>query len=550
MRSKATHGRSLYGLLGGIIVAAVVLVLGGEATYTYNAQRHRMLEEMKQHAALSIATLQKNLAGLIESYAVNEYANLVATEIELRGHFAIVVHDRSMGKLLAKESFVSGKIRDAAGAVIDFDPDNPIHWQRVKETFFSASAPIVGPSGTELGRVAVYRSDEAMRAELNGILLQTLFKTLVILTLLSAFLLLTIRHLLIRPLTRITRVLERHDDDGIPAAPIPRIDYRELAPLTETMNTMIEAVKGSRESLKTERTRLVNVLEGTHVGTWEWNIQTGETLFNERWAEILGYTLAELAPISIDTWMKLAHPDDLQQSGALLKRHFSGELPYYETEARMRHKRGHWVWVLDRGKVATWTPEGKPLMMFGTHQEISERKALEQALLLQARTDHLTGLANRRHFMEQGREELVRARRYRRPLALLMLDIDHFKAINDTHGHEIGDLALQRIATRCREVLRGVDLIGRVGGEEFAIVLPETDAEGGRAVAERLRQAIAKQPMVTGEGREVWLRVSIGVTPFAGAEETDLDHLLREADQALYQAKTTGRDRVCSYGAT
>ena len=142
----------------------------------------------------------------------------------------------------------------------------------------------------------------------------------------------------------------------------------------------VTGLKQAERALAQERERLAGILRGTHVGTWEWNVQTGETVFNERWAEILGYTLAELAPVSIDTWMRLAHPDDLARSGALLERHFRGELDYYEFESRMKHKLGHWVWVLDRGSVSRWTADGKPGLMLGTHQEITERKQTELKL--------------------------------------------------------------------------------------------------------------------------------------------------------------------------
>jgi PAS domain S-box-containing protein len=139
----------------------------------------------------------------------------------------------------------------------------------------------------------------------------------------------------------------------------------------------LNVAKRMNNDLITERQRLSCIIEGTHVGTWEWNVQTGETSFNDYWANIIGYELSELEPISIESWMKFVHPDDAKLSGALLEKHFSGELAYYECEARMRHKNGHWVWVLDRGKVATWTPDGKPLLMSGTHQEITERKQAE-----------------------------------------------------------------------------------------------------------------------------------------------------------------------------
>jgi PAS domain S-box-containing protein len=138
--------------------------------------------------------------------------------------------------------------------------------------------------------------------------------------------------------------------------------------------------KQAEEALHRERERLASIIEGTNVGTWEWNVQTGETIFNERWAEIIGYSLKEISPVSIDTWMKFTHPDDLKNSGKLLQRHFSGELDYYECEARMRHKNGEWVWVLDRGKVAVWTEDGNPLRIMGTHQDITERKRSENRL--------------------------------------------------------------------------------------------------------------------------------------------------------------------------
>ena len=139
-------------------------------------------------------------------------------------------------------------------------------------------------------------------------------------------------------------------------------------------------IKAMQQSIEEERRRLRYVIEDTNVGTWEWNVQTGETRFSERWAQIVGYRLNQLVPVSIDTWTRLAHPDDLARSAELLQKHFSGELDYYECEARMRHRDGHWVWVLDRGRVFEWDADGKPLWMAGTHQDITERKRTEERL--------------------------------------------------------------------------------------------------------------------------------------------------------------------------
>jgi PAS domain S-box-containing protein len=133
-------------------------------------------------------------------------------------------------------------------------------------------------------------------------------------------------------------------------------------------------------NLAIEKQRLASIIEGTNVGAWEWNVPTGETIFNERWANIIGYTLDEISPVSIETWMKFAHPDDLKVSGELLEKHFAGESDYYSFESRMKHKNGSWVWVLDRGKVHEWDANGKPLKMSGTHQDTTERKKVEEEL--------------------------------------------------------------------------------------------------------------------------------------------------------------------------
>ena len=142
----------------------------------------------------------------------------------------------------------------------------------------------------------------------------------------------------------------------------------------------ITELKKMQKNLSKERSRLAGIIEGTNVGTWEWNVQTGETIFNERWANMIGYTLEELQPVSIKTWEKLAHPDDFKKSAELIERHFKKELDSYEFESRMKHKDGSWVWVFDRGKVISWTTDGKPLLMMGTHMDINDRKKAEERL--------------------------------------------------------------------------------------------------------------------------------------------------------------------------
>lgn len=172
-----------------------------------------------------------------------------------------------------------------------------------------------------------------------------------------------------------------------------------LQDLAATVETLIKADSDARHAryglesaLNDSEQRARLVIEGTGVGTWQWNVQTGETLFNERWANIAGYTLEELSPVSIETWMSLAHPDDLAESERLLKAHFSGASQHYDCKARMRHKKGHWVWVHDRGQVFEWTAAGEPLLMYGTHADITGEVEASQAL--QASRDEFAALLN------------------------------------------------------------------------------------------------------------------------------------------------------------
>ncbi len=136
----------------------------------------------------------------------------------------------------------------------------------------------------------------------------------------------------------------------------------------------------AEKALRKERQRLAAIISSSNIGTWEWNIQSGETIFNERWAEIIGYSLREISPITVDTWKKFAHPVDMQTSEELLEKHFKGELQYYEHETRMKHKDGSWAWVIVRGKVTTWAEDGAPLLMQGTLADISHRKQTEREL--------------------------------------------------------------------------------------------------------------------------------------------------------------------------
>ena len=186
--------------------------------------------------------------------------------------------------------------------------------------------------------------------------------------------------------------------------------------------------------------------------------------------------------------------------------------------------------------------DAEPVLLFWAY-DISTRKELEADLRQLAHTDPLTGVLNRRAFTQRSAECIAAARRQHRPLAVLMLDIDHFKRVNDRYGHATGDVAIQRVASLALRGLRPLDLLGRLGGEEFGILLPETTEEEALAIAERLRLAVAAEPLMLDEaGVALTLNVSIGLTSLRAGD--DPESLCRRADYALYAAKRGGRNRV------
>jgi diguanylate cyclase (GGDEF)-like protein len=188
------------------------------------------------------------------------------------------------------------------------------------------------------------------------------------------------------------------------------------------------------------------------------------------------------------------------------------------------------------------------LGVWGIRRLFQDLRAQRADLELLARTDALTGLPNRREIMGRAQAELERGTRTRRPVSFLLLDLDHFKAVNDRHGHPVGDAVLQAVARAGQANMRRMDALGRIGGEEFLAVLPEADGRDALAAAERLRVAVARAQVATRQG-PISVTVSMGIithTPDSDAHETSalLDRLLARVDTALYEAKLAGRNRA------
>ena len=178
-------------------------------------------------------------------------------------------------------------------------------------------------------------------------------------------------------------------------------------------------------------------------------------------------------------------------------------------------------------------------------RDITELTKIKHEMERLAHTDFLTGLANRRFFMQRLTEETERVKRGDQSMSVLLLDMDTFKNVNDTHGHDVGDRVLQVIASVTLEIKRVADVAARIGGEEFAILLPDTGREGSITLAQRLRRTINEQMIADARGRPIQVTASIGVATMSHSD-SGLDHILTHADRALYRAKDAGRDQVCT----
>ncbi len=289
--------------------------------------------------------------------------------------------------------------------------------------------------------------------------------------------------------------------------------------------------------------RLEMALIGSEMAWWDMYFLVNRPLvhYSRHWHVILGFHQEDTDLVSVN-WDDQLHPDDVAAREAAMNAYLRNETDLFESEHRVRHKQGHWVWFAVRGKVAQRDSSGQPMRLLGTAMDISARKQNELTMVSLVNTDYLTGTASRRHFFEVAEKEFARALRYRSSLSLLALDLDHFKGINDQYGHSGGDIVLKAAVDTVRKFLRGADIFGRTGGEEFCVLLPETDGQGASALAQRILQAVRQSPAVLELGVAHY-SISIGIANLLPRMNT-FESLMKSADQALYRAKGLGRDRA------
>ncbi|MCX6057850.1 MAG: diguanylate cyclase [Chloroflexi bacterium] len=325
------------------------------------------------------------------------------------------------------------------------------------------------------------------------------------------------------------------------------------------ITTRKQAEETQRES--EERFRLA--FEYTHIGMCLVDLKGQFLKVNPQLCEMFGYSSAQLEGRLVD---EITHPDHQKAYPSFLQQSISGDMSHTEFEALYIHKNGSLVW----GQVSSSLVQdaaGAPLYFINHIQDVTARKQTERELIITkesleeanrelqtalvreqklSHTDSLTGINNRRYLFELAENQIAIASRYQQPLAVMMFDIDHFKQVNDTFGHDVGDQMLRRVAQIACAELRSADVIGRYGGEEFIVLMPMTNAQQACLLGERIRAGVAALHVLSEKG-DTSTTLSIGIVEISHAPRShskSVEDVFRSADKAMYSAKQAGRNRV------
>jgi diguanylate cyclase (GGDEF)-like protein/PAS domain S-box-containing protein len=297
--------------------------------------------------------------------------------------------------------------------------------------------------------------------------------------------------------------------------------------------------------LRDSEERLSLALESSRLALFDWDIPDGEVFLSEQWGPMLGRERVAVRT-KFDALEQLVHPDDRASVGSAIRDALKGVTAHYRVEHRIRTDAGEWIWIQTDGQVTARDAGGRALRFIGTVAEVTERKRAEHALVESRRKlehaamhDPLTGLVNRSALDDRLEHALARWRRTGQLLAVLCLDLDRFKEINDTMGHAAGDAVLREFSARIGSCVRASDTAARLGGDEFVVLLEDLSRpDDARAIADKMLHVMREELRIN--SRRLVVTTSIGIA-FAGGAATG-EGLLRQADAALYEAKRAGRN--------
>ena len=684
LKKRLFSSRSLYVTLGSIILATVMLVMSIHLVVNYFQINERVTSELKADVHQSALYLAENLSPFIEAYAVAEYQNLVKNEIQHKNLLAIIVTDHNMAEITGNPLYKSGFVQTQLGTFIEYDTNNNTHNALLQKYYFKDTHNIVSASDELIGSITLYASDQKIRQAHNVLVLESTINILIISFSLTLLLFLAIRQFLLSPLSKTISLIKQTDDSGIPTQEIKVSGPTEITQLTQTINTMLQTIKSSKQALAESEFRWKFAVDGRGDGLWDWNLTDNSIYYSPQCKTLLGLDPSD--PLdTLDDWKIRIHPDDRSKLDAAIQKHLAGQTPLLDCEHRIYGANQQIVWIHNRGTTVERSETGAPLRMIGTLSDITDRIQAQQALkrahrinkliietipdllwlkdndghfllcnskfeqffgakeqdiigktdydfvdqeladffrkndlnamkagkavrnkeqltfasngyhglfettkvplvsnedqvigilgmahditesdrLIHqlsetkqalehiAKHDSLTGLPNRYLFNELIQTVMHRCDRNNHLMALLFLDLDGFKAVNDSLGHEAGDQILINVAEPLKAaLLRKEDLVARLGGDEFVIAIADlSNQQELIPILKRLLDDLHQTLPYEHDGTVTQLEVtaSIGVALYPQPHPINYDELLRQADQAMYQAKNAGKNQYFFY---
>ncbi len=306
--------------------------------------------------------------------------------------------------------------------------------------------------------------------------------------------------------------------------------------------------KRTEQQMARAKERLDLALTGSRLALWDWDLGNNRVYFNESWSKIIDAEPRE-STFTGDEVVEWNHPDDRPVFSAALGNAGKGVSDDFDCEFRVRNAAGEWIWVHSRGKVMQRDAAGKALRMTGTSHNISKRKRAEERAEFLATRDPLTGLPNRVLLHDRLEQAVFNAARQHAGFGFMFIDLDRFKTINDSLGHQVGDELLKRVAARLTDCVRATDTVARLGGDEFAVILENLgndDDEGAQHVAEKMIASMGAPMLIDNQHLSTSCSIGISVYP---ADGKDSETLMKNADVAMYYAKEKGRNNYQFFSA-